>query len=42
LNNPFYQEDDFEDGAYDRGMAYGRGHRRMANPSPNKEGGFFS
>jgi len=40
LNNPFYQEDDFEDEAYDGGMAYRRGHMRMTNPNPNRGGRF--
>ena len=38
MNNPFYQEHDFEDEAYDEGMAYGRGYRRISNP--NSGGGF--
>ena len=41
LNNLFYQEDDFEEGAYDGGMAYGRGHRRITNPNPYRVEGFF-
>ena len=40
LNNPFYQEDDFKDETYDGGMAYGRGHRRIANHNPNRRRGF--
>jgi len=40
LNNPFYHEDDLEDEAYDGRMAYGRGHRGMANPNPNRREGF--
>jgi len=40
LNNPFYQGNNFDDEAYDEGMAYERGHRRMANPYPNRGGGF--
>ena len=31
--NTFNQEDDFGDEAYDEGMAYKRGHKRMANPT---------
>jgi len=41
LNKPFYQEDDFEDEAYNGGMTYGRGHRQMVNPNPNREGDFL-
>jgi len=41
LNNPFYQEDDFRDEAYDEGMAYRRGHKQMTNPNPNRGGQFF-
>ena len=40
MNNPFYQEDDFKGEAYDGSMTYGRGHRQMANPNPNKRWGF--
>jgi len=40
LNNTFYQEDDFEDETYDARKDYGRGHKRMANPNPNRGGGF--
>ena len=41
LNNPFYQENDFEDEAYDGGLVYKRGYSRMANPNPNKREGFL-
>jgi len=40
MNNLFCQKDDYEDEAYDGGMAYGRGHRQMANLNPNMGGGF--
>ena len=40
FHNPFYSEENSEDEAYDRRMAYGRGPRQMANPNPNKRGGF--
>ena len=40
LNDTFLQEDDYEDEAYDRRVAYGRSPRRMTNPNPNKGGGF--
>jgi len=39
LNNPFYQEDDFEDAYEDEGMAYGR-RRRFINPNLNRRGEF--
>jgi len=38
--NTFYQEDDFEDEAYDGTMAYTQGHKQMVNPNPNRGGGF--
>jgi len=41
LSNPFYQENDFGDEAYDEGMAYRRGHTRMANHNPNREEDFL-
>ena len=39
LNNFFYQETDFEDKAYNGGLAYGREHRQIANPNLNRGGG---
>jgi len=41
LNNPFYQEDGFDDEAYDGEIAYKRGHRWMNSPNLNRGGGFF-
>jgi len=38
LDNLFYQDDNFENEAYNEGMTYGRGPRRSANP--NRGDGF--
>ena len=40
MNNPLYQDDYFEDEAYNRDMTYRRGPRRLANPNPSRKGGF--
>ena len=47
MNNIFYQDDAFEDEAYDgkdeafyRRMTYERDPRRMTNPNPNRREGF--